>query len=164
MELVTPSYGLLFWTGLTFCLLLFILAKFVWKPVLNAVNARSQKIDEALQEAEKARQEMKNLHAENERILKEAKAERDAIIMEAKEAGTKMIDEAREKAKTEGAKLIESARVAIQSERNAAIADMKAQIATFSVEIAERIVKESLSSDEKQKALANKMAEDLKLN
>jgi len=164
MELVTPSYGLLFWTGLTFCLLLFILAKFVWKPVLNAVNARSQKIDEALQEAEKARQEMKNLHAENERILKEAKAERDAIIMEAKEAGTKMIDEAREKAKTEGAKLIESARLAIQSERNAAIADMKAQIATFSVEIAERIVKESLSSDEKQKALANKMAEDLKLN
>jgi len=154
----------LFWTGLTFCLLLFILAKFVWKPVLNAVNARSQKIDEALQEAEKARQEMKNLHAENERILKEAKAERDAIIMEAKEAGTKMIDEAREKAKTEGAKLIESARLAIQSERNAAIADMKAQIATFSVEIAERIVKESLSSDEKQKALANKMAEDLKLN
>ena len=84
--------------------------------------------------------------------------------MEAKEAGTKMIDEAREKAKTEGAKLIESARLAIQSERNAAIADMKAQIATFSVEIAERIVKESLSSDEKQKALANKMAEDLKLN
>jgi len=164
MELVTPSYGLLFWTGLTFCLLLFILAKFVWKPVLNAVNARSQKIDEALQEAEKARQEMKNLHAENERILKEAKAERDAIIMEAKEAGTKMIDEAREKAKTEGAKLIESARLAIQSERNAAIADMKAQIATFSVEIAEKIVKESLSSDEKQKALANKMAEDLKLN
>ena len=164
MELVTPSYGFLFWTGLSFCLLLFILAKFVWKPVLNAVNARSQKIDEALQEAEKARQEMKNLHAENERILKEAKAERDAIIMEAKEAGTKMIDEAREKAKTEGAKLIESARLAIQSERNAAIADMKAQIATFSVEIAERIVKESLSSDEKQKALANKMAEDLKLN
>jgi len=164
MELVTPSYGLLFWTGLTFCLLLFILAKFVWKPVLNAVNARSQKIDEALQEAEKARQEMKNLHAENERILKEAKAERDAIIMEAKEAGTKMIDEAREKAKTEGAKLIESARLAIQSERNAAIADMKAQIATFSVEIAEKIVKDSLSSDEKQKVLANKMAEELKLN
>jgi len=164
MELVTPSYGLLFWTGLTFCLLLFILAKFVWKPVLNAVNARSQKIDEALQEAEKARQEMKNLHAENERILKEAKAERDAIIMEAKEAGTKMIDEAREKAKTEGAKLIESARSAIQSERNAAIADMKAQIATFSVEIAEKIVKDSLSTDEKQKTLANKMAEELKLN
>ncbi len=164
MELVTPSYGLLFWTGLTFCLLLFVLARFVWKPVLNAVNARSQKIDEALQEAEKARQEMKNLHAENERILKEAKAERDSIIMEAKEAGTKMIEEARDKAKIEGAKLIESARLAIQSERNAAIADMKAQIATFSVEIAENIVKESLSSDEKQKSLANKMAEELKLN
>lgn len=164
MDLITPSYGLLFWTGLTFCLLLFILAKFVWKPVLNAVNARSQKIDEALQEAEKARQEMKQLHAENERILKEAKAERDSILKEAKEAGNKMIDEAREKAKTEGTKLIESAKAAIQSERNAAISDMKAQIASFSVEIAEKIVKESLSTDSKQKELASKMVDNIKLN
>jgi F-type H+-transporting ATPase subunit b len=164
MDLVTPSYGLLFWTGITFCLLLLVLAKFVWKPVLSAVNARSQKIDEALLEAEKARQEMKSLHAENERILKEARAERDAILKEAKEAGSKMIDEAREKAKLEGLKLIESAKVAISNERNSAIADMKAQIATFSVDIAESLVKESLASDEKQKALASKMVEDIKLN
>lgn len=164
MNLVTPSYGLLFWTGITFCLLLLVLAKFVWKPVLNAVNARSQKIDEALLEAEKARQEMKTLHAENERILKEARAERDAILKEAKEAGAKMIEEARDKSKVEGAKLIEAAKAAIGSERNAAIADMKAQIASFSVDIAEAIVKESLASDEKQKALASKMVEDIKLN
>jgi len=102
MELITPSYGLLFWTGITFCLLLFILAKFVWKPVLNAVNARSQKIDEALLEADKARKEMQALHAENERILKEAKAQRDELLKEAKEAASRLVDDAREKAKTEG--------------------------------------------------------------
>ena len=107
MDLVSPSFGLLFWTGITFCLLLLVLAKFVWKPVLSAVNARSQKIDEALLEAEKARQEMKTLQAENERILKEARAERDAILKEAKEVGLKMIEESRDKAKTEGQKLIE---------------------------------------------------------
>ena len=115
MDLVSPSFGLLFWTGITFCLLLLVLAKFVWKPVLSAVNARSQKIDEALLEAEKARQEMKTLQAENERILKEARAERDAILKEAKEVVLKMIEESRDKAKTEGQKLIESAKLAIKN-------------------------------------------------
>ncbi|MFM7724495.1 MAG: F0F1 ATP synthase subunit B, partial [Bacteroidota bacterium] len=102
MELVTPSYGLLFWTGLTFCLLLFVLTRFVWKPVLKVVNERSKKIEDALLEAEKARQEMQALNAENERILKEARAERDSILKEAKEVGLKMTEEAREKAKAEG--------------------------------------------------------------
>jgi F-type H+-transporting ATPase subunit b len=164
MDLVSPSFGLLFWTGITFCLLLLVLAKFVWKPVLSAVNARSQKIDEALLEAEKARQEMKTLQAENERILKEARAERDAILKEAKEVGLKMIEESRDKAKTEGQKLIESAKQAINNERNSAIADMKAQIATFSVDIAESLVKESLAADDKQKSLVSKMVQDIQLN
>jgi F-type H+-transporting ATPase subunit b len=144
--------------------LLLVLAKFVWKPVLSAVNARSQKIDEALLEAEKARQEMKTLQAENERILKEARAERDAILKEAKEVGLKMIEESRDKAKTEGQKLIESAKQAINNERNSAIADMKAQIATFSVDIAESLVKESLAADDKQKSLVSKMVQDIQLN
>ena len=164
MELITPSYGLLFWTGITFCLLLFILAKFVWKPVLNAVNARSQKIDEALLEAEKARKEMQALHAENERILKEAKAQRDEILKEAKEAATRLVEEAREKAKVEGKKLIEAAKLAIDTERNAAISEMKSQIAQFSIEIAEHLVKDSLSNDAKQKELTTKMVGELKLN
>jgi len=164
MELVTPSYGLLFWTGLTFCLLLFVLTRFVWKPLLKAVNARSKTIEEALKEAEKARQEMQALTAENERILKEARVERDAILKEAKDASTKMIEEAREKAKAEGVKLMESAKSAIESERNAAITEMKAQVAIFSVEIAERMIRESWSSDAKQKELASKLAEELKLN
>jgi len=164
MELVTPSYGLLCWTGLTFCLLLFVLPRFVWEPVLKVVNERSKKIEDALLEAEKARQEMQALNAENERILKEARAERDAILKEAKEAGLKMTEEAREKAKLEGNKMMEAAKAAIESEKNAAMAEMKAQVATFSVEIAERIVRETLSSDTKQKELAGKLAEEIKLN
>jgi F-type H+-transporting ATPase subunit b len=128
------------------------------------VNERSKKIDDALKEAENAREEMKALHSENERILKEARAERDAILKEAKDAGTKMIEEAREKAKLEGTKLLEAAKSAIQSERNAALSEMKAQVATFSVQIAEQLVKESLTSEAKQQALASKLAEEIKLN
>jgi F-type H+-transporting ATPase subunit b len=128
------------------------------------VNERSKKIDDALKEAENAREEMKALQSENERILKEARAERDAILKEAKDAGTKMIEEAREKAKLDGAKLLEAAKSAIQSERNAALSDMKAQVVAFSVQIAEQLVKESLASEAKQQALASKLAEEIKLN
>jgi len=131
----------------------------------NFASTKSNKqIDDALKEAENAREEMKALHSENERILKEARAERDAILKEAKDAGTKMIEEAREKAKLEGTKLLEAAKSAIQSERNAALSEMKAQVATFSVQIAEQLVKESLTSEAKQQALASKLAEEIKLN
>jgi F-type H+-transporting ATPase subunit b len=128
------------------------------------VNERSKKIDDALLEAEKARQEMQALNAENERILKEARAERDAILKDAKAAGLKMTEEAREKAKLEGNKMMEAAKAAIESEKNAAMAEMKAQVASFSVEIAERILRETLSSENKQKELAGKLAEEIKLN
>lgn len=164
MDLITPSLGLLFWTGITFCLLLFILAKFVWKPILNAVNARTQKIEEALSEADKTREDMKNLHAENDRILKEARLERDEILKEAKTSATAMIDEAKNKAKLEGVKMMDAALAAIQNEKNSAIQDMKSQIASFSVEIAERILREELSSETKQKDLANKLTGEINLN
>lgn len=164
MDLVTPSFGLLFWTGITFCLLLFVLAKFAWKPILTQVNQRSENIEKALLEAEKARQEMLNLQSENERVLKEARAERDAILHEAKEAASRTIEEAKDKAKAEGAKMIEAAQQTLRNERNAALAEMKSQIASFSVTIAEQVIRESLSAEGKQKALAEKMAEDIKLN
>jgi len=164
MDLVTPSFGLLFWTGITFCLLLFVLAKFAWKPILTQVNQRSENIEKALLEAEKARQEMLNLQSENERVLKEARAERDALLHEAKEAASRTIEEAKDKAKVEGAKMIEAAQQTLRNERNAALAEMKSQIASFSVTIAEQVIRESLSAEGKQKALAEKMAEDIKLN
>lgn len=164
MELVTPDLGLLFWTGLVFCLLLFLLTKFAWKPILNMVNAREQKIAEALELAEKTKAEMKALQAENENLLKEARAERDSMIKEAKETATTMISDAKNAAKVEANKVLEAAHASIESEKVAAIAELKAQMAVFSIEIAERIVREELSTDEKQRALSEKLAVEINMN
>ncbi|MCX6190980.1 MAG: F0F1 ATP synthase subunit B [Flavobacteriia bacterium] len=164
MDLILPDYGLLFWTGLVFCLLLFLLAKFAWKPILNAVNAREQKIHEALELADKTRAEMLLLQAENEKILKEARAERDAIMNDAKETALGMVEAAKNKAKEEANKIVESAKAIIASEKSAAIRDLKNQLAGFSIDIAEKIVRTELSTDSKQKALAEKLADDINMN
>ena len=164
MELVSPDYGLLFWTGLVFCLLLFLLAKFAWKPILNAVNARGQKIHEALELADKTRAEMLLLQAENEKILKEARAERDAIMNDAKQTAVEMVESAKDKAKVEANKIVESAKATIASEKDAAIRDLKNQLAGFSLDIAEKIVRSELSTDAKQKELAEKLADDINMN
>ena len=164
MDLILPDYGLLFWTGLVFCLLLFLLAKYAWKPILNAVNAREQKIQEALDLADKTRAEMQLLQAENEKILKEARSERDALIKDAQEIANKLVDEAKNKAKMEATKIVESAKVIISMEKAAAITDLKNQLAGYSLSIAEKIVRGDLASDEKQKALANKLADDINMN
>ena len=164
MDLILPDLGLLFWTGIVFCLLLFLLAKFAWKPILNAVNAREQKIAEALELAVKTQVEMKALKAENDQILKEARAERDSILKEAKEAANHMIEEAKSKSKVEAQKIVESARLNINSEKAAAIAEIKTHVATLAVEIAEKVVRGELASDEKQKALAEKLAGDIQMN
>jgi F-type H+-transporting ATPase subunit b len=164
MDLILPDYGLLFWTGLVFCLLLFLLAKFAWKPILNAVNAREQKIHEALELADKTRAEMLLLQAENEKILKEARAERDAIMNDAKETALGMVEAAKNKAKEEANKIVESAKVTIASEKDAAIRDLKNQLAGFSLDIAEKIVRAELTTDSKQKELAEKLADDINMN
>ena len=164
MDLILPDYGLLFWTGLVFCLLLFLLAKFAWKPILNAVNAREQKIHEALELADKTRAEMLLLQAENEKILKEARAERDAIMNDAKETALGMVEAAKNKAKEEANKIVESAKAIIASEKSAAIRDLKNQLAGFSIDIAEKIVRTELSTDSKQNALAEKLADDINMN
>lgn len=164
MELISPDLGLLFWTGLVFCLLLFLLAKFAWKPILGAVNAREQKITEALELAEKTKAEMLLLKAENEKIIKEARAERDSIVKDAKEIAVQMVSSAKEKATIEANKILESAKLSIISEKNAAITDLKNQVAGFSLAIAESIVRSELASDDKQKALADKLADEINLN
>lgn len=164
MDLILPDLGLLFWTGIVFCLLLFLLAKFAWKPILNAVNAREQKISEALELAVKTQAEMKALKAENDQILKEARAERDNILKEAKEAANTMIEDAKTKSKVEAQKIVEAARLNINSEKAAAIAEIKTHVATLAVEIAEKVVRGELASDEKQKALAEKLAGDIQMN
>lgn len=164
MDLILPDMGLLFWTSLVFAILLIILAKFVWKPILGAVNEREQKIADSLELAEKTQAEMKALQAQNENLLKEARAERDAIVKDAKETGSKMIEDAKAAAQAEAEKVMKSAQDAIQSEKAAAIAELKLQVASFSLEIAEKIVRGELSSDEKQKALADKLAADVNMN
>ena len=164
MDLIIPDLGLLFWTGIVFCLLMFLLAKFAWKPILNAVNAREQKISEALDLAVKTQAEMKALKAENDQILKEARAERDNILKEAKEAANTMIEDAKSKSKVEAQKIVEAARLNINSEKAAAIAEIKTHVATLAVEIAEKAVRGELASDEKQKALAEKLAGDIQMN
>lgn len=164
MELVTPDLGLLFWTGLVFIILMFLLVKFAWKPILKMVNEREEKISDSLAQAEKAQIELKELQAKNEDLLKEARAERDAMIKDAKESAAKIVEEAKNAAKTESGKLLESARKTIESEKAAAISELKTQVAAFSIEIAEKVVRGELASDDKQKALATKLAEDINLN
>lgn len=164
MDLVLPDLGLLFWTGIVFCILLFLLAKFAWKPILSAVNAREQKIAESLELAEKTKAEMQALQAENEKIMKEARAERDTILREAKDAAINMVEEAKNKARIEADKVIENARHTINSEKAAAMAELKTHVASLSLNIAEKVVRGELASSDKQKALAEQLANDINLN
>jgi F-type H+-transporting ATPase subunit b len=164
MDLVTPELGLIFWTSLSFLILLFILGKFAWKPILNAVNDRENSIKDALKEAEKARLEMQNLKSDNEKILKEARAERDAMIKDAREIKDSMISEAKEEAKAQGTKLIEQAKTTIQNEKLAAITELKNQVADLSIDIAEKVMKNELSNKDKQVELVEKMLDDIELN
>jgi F-type H+-transporting ATPase subunit b len=158
------SVGLFFWQFVIFIVLLFLLKKYAWKPILDTVNEREQKIADSLALAEKTKAEMQALQSQNENLLKEARAERDAIIRDAKETATKMVEESKSSAKAEAEKIIAAARQSIEAEKNAAIAELKTQVASFSIEIAEKIVRGELASDDKQKALADKLAEDINLN
>lgn len=164
MDLVTPGFGLIFWTGLVFLALLFILTKFIWKPILTIVKERDKKIEEALLLADKTKEEMRSIQSQNELLLKEARVERDQIIKQAKEAATEMIQNARVDAKLATDKEIANAAAIIKSEKIAAIAELKTQVAVLSIEIAEKIVKGELASADKQTALASKLAGDISLN
>ena len=158
------SVGLFFWQTLLFVALILLLKKFAWKPILDAVNEREQGIKNALDSAEQAKQEMANLQADNEKLLKEARAERDAMIKEARDIKNKMINDAKEEAKGEADKMVAQAQAAIESEKKAAIADLKNQVASLSLEIAEKVVRENLSSDDKQQKLVKNLLDDSSLN
>jgi len=164
MDLVTPGIGMIFWTTVFFLILLFVLGKFAWPAILSAVHARNESIRKALESAEKAREEMNQLQADNEKILAEAKAERDAMMKDAKEVKDKIIAEAKEKASEEAAKLLKSARETIQSEKASAITQMKEQMAVLSVGIAEKVLRQKLSDDKEQDALVDKLIDEIDLN
>jgi len=164
MDLVTPDVGLIFWTFISFVVLFFILKKFAWKPIVGTVNDREQSIKDALASAENAKKEMENLTADNERILKEARAEREIMIKEARDLKTKMISDAKEEAKVAADKMISQAQEAIKNEKKSAIADLKNQVASLSIEIAEKVVENELSDKEKQLKLVEDMLGDTTLN
>ncbi|MEP6929235.1 MAG: F0F1 ATP synthase subunit B [Flavobacterium sp.] len=158
------EFGLFFWQILIFVGLILLLKKFAWKPILDAVNDREQGIKDALLSAENARQEMQNLQADNQRILNEARAERDAMLKEAREMREKMIADSKNEAQEQGLKMIEQAKAAIESEKNAAMAELKLQVSTLSLSIAEKLLKDELSNKESQTKLVEKMLGDVKLN
>lgn len=164
MELVTPDIGLIFWSTLFFLILLFILGKFAWPSILNAIRARNESILNALNAADRAKEEMTKLKADNERILEEARTERDALLREARQVKEKLITEAREKADEEVKKMMINAREAIRNEKLAAISDMKVQMAKLSVEIAEKILREKLKDDKEQIKLVDKLISEADLN
>jgi F-type H+-transporting ATPase subunit b len=160
----TAPESLVFWTTLIFLVFFILLRKFAWKPILGAVKQREDSINNALASAEAARKEMHNLQADNQRILQEARLERDAMMKEAKEIKEKMIADAKAEAAAQGEKMIEQAKAAINSEKNAAMAELKNQVAGLSLEIAEKLLKNELSNREAQTSLVEKMLGEVKLN
>ena len=161
MELVTPEIGLIFWTTIVFLLLLIVLKKYAWKPILAAVDERNKSIEDALKAADKAKKEMLALNTDNERILIEAKKERDALLKEGREIKDNIIAEAKDKAKIEADKILITAKEQINNEKMKAITELKNQVAEMSIDIAEKILKSELSDKNKQKEL---IAEALKSN
>lgn len=158
------SIGLFFWQTVLFLALFFLLRKFAWKPILNAVNEREEGIKNALDSAEQAKLEMQNLQADNEKLLKEARAEREVMLKEARDIKNKMIEDAKGDAQAEASKLIAQAQASIQSEKKAAIADLKSQVANLSINIAEKVVQDELSNKGKQEKLVESLLGDATLN
>ena len=163
MELVTPDIGLVFWTTICFAILIFILGKFAWKPILAAVHERENSIESALLKAEAMKEEMSRMTSENENLLKQARAERDAILSEARKVKEQIINDAKDAANAEGSKLIEKARIEINSQKAIAMADVKNQVASLSLEIAEKVLRKQFEDAGKQDALVAELLKEVKL-
>jgi F-type H+-transporting ATPase subunit b len=164
MELIKPDFGLLFWMVVSFLSVLFILGKYAWKPILKMLGDREQTIEEALSSAKKAREEVANMKAENEKLLNQARAERDQMLRDARDTRDSIVGEARNKAQQEANKILAQAREAINTEKLSAIAELKNQVAAMSIEIAEKILRQELSSYDKQKVVIENLVKDINLN
>jgi len=163
-KLITEfSIGLFFWQTVIFIFLILLLKKFAWKPILDAVNEREEGIKNALLSAEKAKEEMASLQSDNEETLKKARSERDSLLKEAREIKQRLIDEAKSEAKSEAKKIISQAQETIQNEKNAAIVDLKNQVAGLSIDIAEKVLKEKLSDDKTQMKLVKDLVKEVTL-
>lgn len=157
------SLGLFFWQSLIFIGLLFMLRKFAWKPILDAVNDRENSIKDALASAEAARDEMKNLQSDNQRILKEARAEKESLLKEARATRSELINNAKEEAQEEAQKILSQAQDAIQSEKRAAVKELKEQVGSIAMEIAEKVLQKELENKDRQLELVDQLLQDTKL-
>ena len=162
--LVSPDPGLFIWSTVAFLILFFLLSKFAWKPIVQALDERERSIEDALSKAEMAKAEMAKLISENEELLREARLERDNILKEAKEIKDQIINDAKDSAKVEGAKLIETAKTEITNQKLAAMAEIKNQVSTLSLDIAEKVLRKQFEDQDKQQALVNDLLHDVKLN
>ena len=164
MSLITPEFGLLFWQTLIFLILLLLLAKFAWKPILNSLKEREDSIDQALKMAEQAKLEMQSLKAGNEKLLADARHERDQMLKEGQAMAAKFVEQAKTTASDEASRITQQAREAIQQEKNQALAEVKNTAAQLSVDIAERILRRELTDPTAQQQLVDEYLKDVKLN
>lgn len=162
--LLSPAFGTVIWASIAFIVVLLLMRRMAWGPILKALSDREESITAALNEAEKARLEMATLSDENERLLKEARKERDSILTEARETAAQMVAEARAKAQAEADRDLANARDAIAVERKAAVAELKAEIASLSIDIAERLMRQQLERNDEQQQLVNKLIDESPLN
>lgn len=153
MNLVTPDFGLLFWQILTFLVVLFILSKFAWKPILSGLKEREESIENALSEARKAKEEMSSLKSDNERLLNEARKERDKMLQDAQQMASTVIADAKERAAREAQALVDAAKAEIEVSKEAALAELKNYLADTSLNIAEKVIRKNLSGDASQQQL-----------
>ncbi len=164
MDLISPGSGLIFWQLFGFLGLLFILIKFAWKPMLAALEERESSIENALKSAEKARNEMASLKADNEKLLAEARLERDVILKKAQEASVKMIEDAKNEAAKVAAAQIENAKAVIETEKKAALTEVKNQVAILTIEVTEKLLRRNLTDEKAQKALVDEFVKEVKFN
>lgn len=160
MELVSPGLGLIFWMVVSFSILMFITFKFIWPAILGGLIEREQEIASSLDEAKKAREEMKALKSDNEALIREAKDQRDIILKEAKALKEEILSKSKEQAVVEGQRIVEEAKRRIEQEKMAAITDLKNEVADLSIRIAEKLLKSELAAKSKEKALMDKLIEE----
>lgn len=164
MELLTPAVGLIFWQFLIFLTLFFVLKKFAWKSILDALKDRENEIDSALRMAEETRAEMAKLKSDNEKLQAQARAERDAILKEAKEDANRLLDEAKAKATQEANGILNSARESIAQERTSMVDGLRKEVASLSIEIAEKVIRKELEGKDAQTKLVSELISEARLN
>jgi F-type H+-transporting ATPase subunit b len=164
MDLVTPGFGLVFWTTLSFLIIIFLLGKFAWSPILKAIKEREDTIQLAIESAEKAKEEMRKLKDSNDALLQAAREERDKLMKEARDTKDQIISEAKTKAKEEAEKIVTASREEIRNEKAKAIIELKDKVAEISFEIAEKVLSEKLSSSDKQSDTVKSALSEIRFN